>query len=164
MKSMRDNTHLKVKDTFMSFSTGYYCKLLPLSITMYVIGFVLYLLLIIPGIWWNIATLFALIIHREHMYSNTRHAIKYSIERVHRDCCSLFGFVIILIVYNLLGALCFGIGLLFTIPFTTVAIIYCYHHLVGVNGVTVYVPMSAPSLHPPNAGNPAGRHVWTDAI
>lgn len=164
MKSMRDNTHLRVKDTFMSFKVDYYFRLLPLSITLYVVGVLLFILLIIPGIWWNVATAFALIIHRDHQFSKTSHAIKYSIRKIHSVCCNFFLFALLLAVINIAGFLALGVGALFTIPFSIVASIYCYHHLIGVNGVTVYVPMSAPSLQPPNAGNPSGRHVWIDAI
>lgn len=88
--------------------------------------------LIIPGIYLGVAlSLVTLLIvfGKQEFWP----AIEKSIKIVNKNWFSFFGFFIVLILINLIGLLLLGIGLLFTIPFSSCAMYAAYDDIVGVD-------------------------------
>jgi len=94
-------------------------------------------LLILPGIWWMLATSFAIPLHHQHQYLGACKAISVSIKVVHAHFCNILGFVLLLALIQVLGFLCLILGLLYTAPLAFVALCYCYHDLIGINPVAI---------------------------
>jgi hypothetical protein len=132
--AMRTNGPIRYKDFFSCFCCRYYCRLIPLSVTLKVVTGLLSIL-IVPAIWFGFATIFAVPLHREHRFLGTCKSIRASIKVVHRYFCKILGFLILNGLLQLLGFFLFGIGLLVTIPLSFVALCYCYNDLIGVNGM-----------------------------
>jgi hypothetical protein len=125
------NSPIKFKDFFSCFKCSYYCHLVPLSLVTHLVQGILSIL-IIPAIWWSLATLFAIPLHHQHRFLRTCGSISVSMKAVHRNFCNIFGFVLLLCLLQVLGFLCLIIGLLYTTPLAFVAICYCYHDLIGI--------------------------------
>ena len=87
---------------------------------------------IIPGIYLSIAYTFALFFI---LFGNSEvwEAMELSRKLVHREWFSVFMLVLALGVVNILGALAFGVGLLFTIPVSYCALYAAFDDIVGVN-------------------------------
>jgi hypothetical protein len=164
--AMRNNTHMSWKDALATFKCGYTTRVVFLGATLWLVNRFFVWIFFWPSLYWQIATMFAIPLHVNNDFAKTGTAITGSCRRVHSQCCNVFLFVLLLCGMNLLGLLCFGVGLFFTIPWSMVSTAYAYHHLVGVNGVTVYVPVNAESLANPQEvnANIGGRHVFMDAI
>jgi len=69
-------------------------------------------------------------------------SLYYSFKVFHRYFCSMLGFLLLLGVLQFLGVLALIVGLFVSMTVAFVATCYCYHHLIGVNGVAVLVPTS----------------------
>jgi len=134
--AMRTNGPIRYKDFFSCFCCRYYCRLIPFSIALKALTGILSIL-IVPGIWFAFATIFALPLHREHRFLGTCKSMRVSMKIVHRYFCKMLGFIILNGLLQVLGFFLFGIGLLFTIPISFVALCYCYHDLIGVNGMPI---------------------------
>jgi len=130
------NSPIKFKDFFSCFSCRYYCRFLRLTILL-TLGKAIMSLLILPGIWWMLATSFAIPLHHQHQYLGACKAISVSIKVVHAHFCNILGFVLLLALIQVLGFLCLILGLLYTAPLAFVALCYCYHDLIGINPVAI---------------------------
>jgi len=145
-QAMRNNSHVVYSHFFSSFSRPYYTRLVALGFVVSILEFVLSLL-IVPGIWFALVTVFTLPLHREHSHLNIRKSIRYSIKIVHRYFCHFLGFFILLVLLQVLGILAFLVGLFVTIPLAHTSICYAYHHLIGVNGVPILIPRPVAPAH-----------------
>ncbi len=89
------------------------------------------ILLIIPGIYLSTSYIFSLpiIIDRQ---TNFWDAMEASRKIITKKWFSWFGFLLLLGIINLVGALIVGIGMLVTIPFTFCAIAVAYQQVVGL--------------------------------
>ena len=88
------------------------------------------LLLIIPGLYLGVAysfTYFFIIFHNMEFWP----AMEASRKLITRNWFPVFGFVLVLGIINLLGLLCLGVGLLFTIPLTCCAMYAAFEDVVG---------------------------------
>jgi len=85
-------------------------------------------------------TMFSIALHQQHNFLSICKSIRYSARVVHRHFCATLGFLICLALLQVVGFFCFIIGLLITLPLAHIAMCYAYHYLIGVNGVTIYVP------------------------
>ena len=117
LKELFDHVNLIWKYILASIAYG-------LSI---VVGFVL---LVIPGVYVMLKYLFVpiLIIDKD---LGVKQAFKKSAHMTEGNKWHLLGFILILALLNLLGAIPFGIGLIFTIPVTYLAYVHIYellHH------------------------------------
>jgi len=139
--AIKSNSPIKFRDFFRCFCCRYYWKLLALSFVLRVLQAVLYLL-ILPGMWWTLATVFAIPAHKEHSFLGVCGSIRISMLVVHRHFCSMICFVLLLTLLQIAGFLCLIVGLLYTIPLAFVAFCYCYHDLIGI--VPEVVPMAVP--------------------
>jgi len=133
--AMRGNGRIRFKDFFSCFSCGYYCKLMLLSILLVLGNFGLSMLFILPGVWWSIATVFALPLHGEHRFLGACKSVSLSIKVANRNFCSILCFLFLAGLLQVAGAMCFGVGLIITIPVAFLASAAMYHHLIGVKGV-----------------------------
>jgi hypothetical protein len=138
-EAMRKNTHLSFNHFFNSFHRPYYKNLIVLGFVLTILQTILGLL-ILPAIWFSIATMFVLPLHKEHPHLSIRKSMTLSIKIVHRYFCHMLGFVLLLILLQVIGIFTFFIGLIITIPLAHTATCYAYHHLIGVNGVAILVP------------------------
>jgi len=136
--AMRTNGPIRFKDFFSCFCCRYYCRLIPLSVSLKLITGVLSIL-IVPAIWFGFVTIFAVPLHREHRFLGTCMSIRASVKVVSRYFCRMLGFLILNGLLQVLGFFMFGIGLLWTIPISFVSLCYCYNDLIGVNGMPILV-------------------------
>lgn len=153
-EAMRDDGVVKCKNFFAGYSCPYWCRLLVLMVVMGVMVGLGFRCFIIPGVWFTFAFQFALPLHREKSFLGVFGSLIVSIKITHKYFCSMIGFALLLGLINFVGFLLFGIGLLFTVPWTACTFLYCFNHLVGVNGVA-----DAPaweSHYPPVAVEVAG--------
>jgi uncharacterized membrane protein len=86
--------------------------------------------LVIPGIYlavaWSFFSLFIIFANKEFWP-----AMEYSRKLINKEWFAFLGFFIILILINLAGAICLGVGLLVTIPATLIAVFAAYDDIVG---------------------------------
>ncbi len=102
----------------------------------YIVGSFLYaliiiggtILLIIPGIIWAVTYQFYAYFILDKK-SSPREALRQSARITKGVRLKLFGFMILIVIFNIIGALLFGIGLLVTIPVTLLAIAFTYQKL-----------------------------------
>lgn len=109
----------------------------------YLFGTILYglivivglILLIVPGIIWGIKFMFTpyLIVDKE---VGPMEALKMSSRMTNGLKWELFGLMIVIGIINLLGLLALGIGLLITVPVTSLAYVSAYDRLVSKSGKT----------------------------
>jgi len=154
--AMRNNSKIRFADFFSCFACPYFFRLAVLALvltTLSCMGF-LFWPLTLPAFYFSITSVFAVPLNVDQAsFMGVCEALMHSFKLFHRYFCSLIGFLFLLGCMQILGALCFGVGLFVTIPVGFTAICYCYHHLVGVNGVAVLVPLSHLE------GVPAGSNV-----
>ena len=88
------------------------------------------LLLIIPGLYLCVAysfTSFFIVFNNMEFWP----AMEASRKLITRNWFPVFGFFLVLGIINLLGLLCLGVGLLFTIPLTSCAMYAAFEDVVG---------------------------------
>lgn len=120
-------------DFFRGFN--YYLPLFLVSLVSGVMVFIGFLLLIIPGIYLAIAYTFALPFVLEKKM-NFWDAMELSRKLISKNWFAFFGFVLVLGLINIAGALVFGLGLLVTIPLSVGAIAAAYADIVGLPPAT----------------------------
>lgn len=136
-KAIQTSTRLRFSQMFACFNCSYFCPLLGLSLVLVLgqaLGFICFLL---PGLWWSVATVFAMPLHHQHKPLGCTDAIRFSILVAHRHFCPLLGFLLLVLLLQAVGAMFFGFGLLLTVPVGFTALCFCYHHLIGVNETSV---------------------------
>jgi hypothetical protein len=90
------------------------------------------LALLIPGVYLAVGYIFTpfyIIFAKKDFWD----AMESSRKLVHREWLSIFAFVLVLILVNILGALVFGIGLLFTVPLSYCALYAAFDDIIGVS-------------------------------
>lgn len=121
-----DNKKTQVSDLFKT--NGVYWQYLATSILVGLIVIGGLLLLIVPGIIWFLKYQFAMLLVVDKKLDITE-SIRKSGEITQGHKGWLFGFAIVLGLVNIVGALLLLIGLLVTIPLTTMAYIYVYRQI-----------------------------------
>jgi len=141
-QAMRTNQYLRYRHLFVGWGCPYFVFLAGLTALLFVCRTVLFFALIIPGIWFTVASMFAIPLHLDHANDlGAFRAMRLSCRVVTRHWCRMFALLFCLGLLQIAGALCLLVGLFVTMPTAFVTIIYCYHHLIGVNGVPVLVPI-----------------------
>jgi len=119
---------------FEDFFDGFkhFAGLLLFTLVSYIIIFVGFILLVIPGIYFVVSYVFApfFIIFSKMDFWN---AMETSRKLVGKEWFSIFGFLFVLVCINMLGAMALGIGLLFTVPFSYCAIYAAFDDIIGVS-------------------------------
>jgi len=89
-----------------------------------------------PGIYLGVAYSFttALIVDRKFDFWE---AMETSRKVISKRWFSFFGFVLVLVLINIVGALLLGVGLLFTIPLTMCAIAAAYQDILGLSATSM---------------------------
>ena len=106
---------------------------LPLLLAGLATGFIVgagFLLLILPGIYLMVSYMFASALVVDYGMEFWQ-AMETSRKIVGKHWFRLFGFMLLLILINLLGLLALGIGLLVSIPVTSCAVAVAYRGIVG---------------------------------
>lgn len=148
--AIRSNSKIKFRDFFRCFCCRYYCKLLGLSLVLNILRGFLYLLFVLPGVWWTLATLFAIPLHKEYPFLGVWGSIKISKMVIHRHFCQMICFLLLLALVQVAGFFCLIVGLFYTMPLAFAALCFCFDDLIGL------VP-AAPLAFPPE--EPVTVHV-----
>jgi len=140
--AMRVNAKVQFADFFGCFKCTHWLRLMGLWLTLTLMWAptVIFWPWAICALYFQLTSIFAVPILVEQKGVSIFNAISFSFKIFHRYFCSMLGFLILLGLMQLVGLLCFGIGLVVSLPVAFVATCYCYHHLIGVNGVAVLVP------------------------
>jgi len=158
--AMRNNTKIRFLDFFSCYTCPYWFRLMGLGTVMVIVSVIplFFWLFGIVAFYFLLVTVFAIPMHVEHSFIGLWTSLYYSFKVFHRYWCSMLAFLFLLAVMQVLGLLCFGVGLFVTIPVGFLSLCYCYHHLVGVNGVAVLVPVAhlegMPAAEVPSVATP----------
>jgi hypothetical protein len=130
-KILKDEPY-EFKDFFIAFTD--FNKFLNLWLVSLVSGFFIAIgifLLVIPGIYLAIAYALSVMFV---LFAGTDfwNGMEFSRKLITKKWFHFFGFFIVLGLINLLGAIALGIGLLVTIPATSLAVLAAYDDIVGV--------------------------------
>lgn len=116
----------------------YYDKTIPLALTlalMYVICMIGFVLLVIPGIYLSVAYYMAMPLVVEKGMSPWQ-ALETSRQAISKRWFSVFGLAGWVVLINMLGGLAFGIGLIWTLPFTVIVFGILYRNMFGCEAAT----------------------------
>lgn len=102
------------------------------------------ILLLIPGIFWAVRFSFSLLIVVDTKVGPIA-AMKESYAITKGNFGKVLGFWILLGLINLLGLICLGIGLMVTIPVSTLASIFVYRKLSAIKAGLIQTPVSTSS-------------------
>jgi len=138
--AMRSNSHVLFRDFFSAFSCQYYFRIAALGAVLSFLHIALSFLYLFPAVWFSMITIFSIALHQQHSFLSIWKSIRFSARVVHRHFCSVLGFLLCLVLLQIVGFFCFLVGLLITLPLAHISLCYAYHYLIGVNGVTIYVP------------------------
>ena len=128
-RKLEQKGKISLEDLFKSFDF-----FLPLFLAGLIGGILVtlgFFLLIIPGIWFAVAISFSyqLIVFEKLDFWES---IETSVKIVNKKWFSFLLLWIVVIAINIVGLLFLGIGLLVTIPFTTLIFYSCYKDIVGL--------------------------------
>jgi len=116
---------------------NYFHRLLPIILTcimLYVLLIVGFLLLIIPGIYLSVAYYYGTALVVEKGMSPWQ-ALETSRKAITKRWFAFFGLIILTFLINLLGAAALLIGLVWTVPMTTMAFSIVYRNMFGVESI-----------------------------
>jgi hypothetical protein len=125
----------RIEDAFAGFSIAFVQLMLAYLVSTVLIGVGL-ALCIIPGIYLFVAWSFALLLVVDRKMEFWA-AMELSRKVVTSQFWSVFGLVMIVLLLNLAGFLACLIGLLITIPWTTLAIVYAYEDIFSARSAPV---------------------------
>lgn len=119
-------------DFFRGLSGNYFLQLLLANLLVGIFVAIGTLLLLLPGIYLAVAYMLTvpLIVERKLGFWD---AMEASRKIVTKRWFSFFGFGLLLLLMNIVGALLCGLGLLVTVPVTYSAIVAAYENIVGLN-------------------------------
>lgn len=110
-------------------------KLLGTMILLYIMVFIGFLLLIIPGIYLSIAYIFAMPLIADKGLSPWE-ALETSRKAVTKKWFSFFGMMLIIMIVNIIAMIPLGLGLIWTVPWTVNTMGVAYRNTFGFNGKT----------------------------
>lgn len=125
--NLYDGKHADFKDLYKHYKL--FWNYLVTSIIYGLAVIIGLVLLIVPGIYLAIKYMFALLIVIDEETTTPTEALAKSADITLGVKWSLLGFIILIILINLLGVLLLGVGLLVAIPLSTFATIYIYRRL-----------------------------------
>ncbi|MCG8343128.1 MAG: hypothetical protein MI684_09865 [Chlorobiales bacterium] len=117
-------------DFFKGFN--YFLPLVLASIVMGILVAIGMILLVLPGIYLLVSYMFVSMLIVDYRMEFWQ-AMETSRQIVTKNWFSLFVFVLMLFVINLLGALALGIGLLVTAPLSVCSLCVAYRDIVGLH-------------------------------
>lgn len=120
--------------TFGDFFLGFnnFLQFFVANLLMSILVFAASLLLLLPGIYLGVAYSFttALIVDRKFDFWE---AMETSRKVITKRWFSFFGFVVVLVLINIVGVLLLGVGVLITFPLTACAIAAAYQDILGLS-------------------------------
>mmetsp|Transcript_26194 Transcript_26194/g.37227 ORF Transcript_26194/g.37227 Transcript_26194/m.37227 type:complete len:152 (-) Transcript_26194:308-763(-) len=147
---MRSNSAAKFSHFFCpQWGCGGSCRLIALGLLSTLVQLMLLLMLIVPGVWFAVASMFAVPMLVEQSHLSVYDSIRCSVKVLRGKWCSAFCFCLLLSVMNSMWFLW-----LFTVPCSLIVYCYCYAHIVGVNRMPVYVSVLHPEVIPHIASHP----------
>lgn len=128
--------HLRNRPTTFSDFFGGFSNFLPLFLIHLVSSLLItfgFVLLIIPGIYLMVAYIFGIpFVVDKHL--PFWEAMEASRKLITRHWFNWLGLLLVLSLLNIVGLLCFGIGVFITIPLTLCTLAVAYADIVGLNG------------------------------
>lgn len=117
---------------FIDFFEGFrkFMPIILVNLLAFILIFIGYILLIIPGIYLSISYYFTLLFVIEYRFSFWQ-ALEASRKVVDKKWWAFFGLYNVLFLINLGGLLALGIGLSFTLPFTYCIAVAAFEDIVG---------------------------------
>jgi uncharacterized membrane protein len=115
-------------DFFKGFDN--FVELMLVGIISSLFIFIGIILLVIPGIYLAVAYTFAVLFVIFHQ-NKAWDALENSRKLIHRKWWTIFGFMLVLGLINILGFLLIGIGILFTYPITMCALYAAFDDIIG---------------------------------
>ncbi len=118
---------------FEDFFDGlkHFAGLILFTLMSAILIFLGFLALILPGVYLSVGYIFTpfyIIFGRMEFWD----AMETSRKLVHREWLSIFAFLIVLFIVNLIGFLALGIGLLITVPLSYCALYAAFDDIIGV--------------------------------
>ncbi|MDX5428884.1 MAG: hypothetical protein LPK46_10570 [Bacteroidota bacterium] len=104
-----------------------------IMVVMVILGFIL---LVIPGIYLSVAYLFVIPLAYFGSGMQPWDILETSRKVISKNWFSFFGFVIVLGLINILGVIALGVGLLITLPLTSIAFYVAFKRVFGFDGDT----------------------------
>lgn len=133
--AIRTNSKIRFVDFYSCFRCQQYCRLIPLTVVVSIMTALLFCL-IFPAFWWVVSTVFAYPLLLDNGVLGICQAISLSIQAVRRNFCAMLGFLLLLaLLQGAFSMMTMGLSLIVTLPFSLIAISYCYHHQIGINEV-----------------------------
>lgn len=119
---------------FEDFFNGFrhFAELFLFTLIAIVLVFIAFLALILPGIYLSVGYIFVpfyIIFGKMGFWE----AMEASRLVIHREWFGIFGFVLVLIMINILGFMALGIGLLITVPLSYCALYAAFDDIVGIS-------------------------------
>ena len=117
----------------------HYDKTVPLALTlllMYAILTIGFVLFIVPGIYLSVAYYLAMPLVVEKGLGPWE-ALETSRRAISKRWFSVFGLGVVVVLINMLGGFAFGVGLIWTLPFTAIAFGILYRNMFGCEAATV---------------------------
>lgn len=128
--------HLRNRPTTFSDFFGGFSNFLPLFLIHLVSSLLItlgFIILIIPGIYLMVAYIFGIpFVVDKHL--PFWEAMEASRKLITRHWFNWLGLLLVLGLLNIVGLLCFGIGVFITIPLTLCTLAVAYADIVGLNG------------------------------
>ena len=111
-------------------------RLFVTTLLLYILVFIGFVLLVLPGIYLSVSYTFATALVAEKGLSPW-HALETSRKAISRKWWRMFGLYLVLGLINLLGSIPLGLGLIWTLPLSALAMGILYRNMFGVEGHTV---------------------------
>lgn len=128
--------HLRGRVPVFSDFFGGFNKYVPLILAHITVGLLTalgFLLLILPGIYLAVAYVLTVPTILDRNF-NFWESMELSRRLITRNWFSMFGFLIVFLLINLVGLFACGVGLLVTVPWTACSLVSAYADIVGLEG------------------------------
>jgi hypothetical protein len=133
----RHHLTLEWHDFFSCFSLPELFRMSGIGTVLFLLSFITSLrLLMLPlYVYMMVVTMYAIPLHVEQRHLSIAEVLRYSMKTVHGQFGNILFFLIYCVIVQVIGLLCFVVGIYVAFPVAHAAIAYSYHHLLGVNGV-----------------------------
>jgi hypothetical protein len=121
--------------SFSDFFKGYekFIDLTIVEIIAGILSIVALVFLILPGIYLAISYAFVSLFIWFLNDGNIWESLERSRKLITKEWFSFFGFFLVIILLNIGGVICLGVGLLVTIPVSSIALYLCFEDLIGTD-------------------------------
>lgn len=136
LNGMRNNNRINFGDVFFAYlDCNYYWRYMCLTLVTSFFLWVLYPLIVIPGILWVLFTCLCIPLHQELHPIGVCRTISTSTTLTCRYFCTVILMGLMTLVFICAGLLFFIVGIFITAPAVVCSWLYFYRHIFGVNGL-----------------------------